>query len=43
MTGLSPGITQIAAAAIFAVAVLHTFSARYFQHLAHINPSHAGL
>jgi hypothetical protein len=43
MTGLSPGIVQIAAAAIFAVAVLHTFSTRHFQHLAHVNPSHAGL
>ena len=43
MTGLSPGIVQTAAAAIFAVAVLHTFSTRYFQHLAHVNPSHAGL
>lgn len=43
MAGLSPGIAQIVAAAIFAVAVLHTFSTRYFQHLAHVNPSHAGL
>jgi hypothetical protein len=43
MTGLHPGLVEIAAAAIFAVAVLHTFSARYFQHLAHVNPSHAGL
>ena len=43
MTGLSPGIVQVAAAAIFAVAVLHTFSTRYLQHLAHVNPSHAGL
>lgn len=43
MTGLSPGIVQVAAAAIFAVAVLHTFSTRYFQRLAHVNPSHAGL
>jgi hypothetical protein len=43
MTGLNPDIVQIAAAAIFAVAVLHTFSTRHFQHLAHVNPSHAGL
>jgi hypothetical protein len=43
MAGLNPGIVEIAAAAIFAVAVLHTFSARYFQHLARVNPSHAGL
>lgn len=43
MTALSPGIVEIAAAAIFAVAVVHTFSTRYFQHLAHVQPAHAGL
>jgi hypothetical protein len=43
MTGLSPGIVEVAAAAIFSVAVLHTFSTAYFRHLAHVNPSHAGL
>lgn len=31
------------AAAIFAMAVLHTFSTKYFEHLAHINPRHAGI
>ena len=34
---------EIAAAAIFAIALLHTFSTRYFQHLAHVQPAHAGL
>jgi hypothetical protein len=40
---MSPGIVEIAAAGIFAVALLHTFSTRWFQHLAHVNPAHAGL
>lgn len=31
------------AAALFALAVLHTFSTRYFEHLAHTQPRHAGL
>jgi hypothetical protein len=39
----APGIVEIAAAAIFAIALLHTFSTRYFQHLAHVQPAHAGL
>jgi hypothetical protein len=43
MAGLNPGLVEIAAAAIFAVAVLHTFSTHYFQRLAHANPKHGGL
>ena len=43
MAALSPGIAEIAAATIFAIALLHTFSTRYFQHLAHVQPAHAGL
>lgn len=31
------------AAGIFALAVLHTFSTKYFEHLAHTNPRHAGI
>ncbi len=31
------------AAGIFALAVLHTFSTSYFEHLAHTHPRHAGL
>ena len=31
------------AAAIFALAVLHTFSTKYFEHLAHTHPRHAGV
>ena len=30
-------------AALFALAVLHTFSTRYFEHLAHTRTAHAGL
>jgi hypothetical protein len=43
MTSISPGVAEIAAAMIFALAIMHTFSAQYFQHLAHIHPAHAGL
>lgn len=31
------------AAGIFALAVLHTFSTKYFEHLAHTHPRHAGM
>jgi hypothetical protein len=31
------------AAALFALAVIHTFCTKYFEHLAHINPRHAGI
>ena len=34
---------EIIAAAIFAIAVLHTFSTKFFAHLAQRNPKHAGL
>ncbi len=42
MTGL-PGTLEFVAVALFAVAVLHTFSTRYFEHLAHTRTAHAGL
>lgn len=42
-TNLSPSAAQLIATAIFAIAVLHTFSTRLFEHLAHIQPRHAGL
>ncbi|MBI3705034.1 MAG: putative Na+/H+ antiporter [Rhizobiales bacterium] len=41
--GNSPSIVQLVATGLFAVAVLHTFSTRYFEHLAHAQPNHAGL
>lgn len=34
---------EIAAAALFAIAVIHTFSTKRFEHLARIQPRHAGL
>ena len=37
------GTLQIVGAALFAVAVLHTFSTRYFEHLAHVRTAHSGL
>lgn len=36
-------LPEIFAAAIFALAVLHTFSTKVFAHLAHAQPRHAGL
>ena len=38
-----PRIVEIMAAAIFAIAVVHTFSAPYFEHLARAQPNHSGL
>lgn len=43
MAATSPGLLEFVAAAIFAIAVIHTFSTRKFEHLAHIQPRHAGL
>ncbi|MCK6372918.1 MAG: putative Na+/H+ antiporter [Zoogloea sp.] len=43
MLSLAASAPEIAAAAIFAVAVAHTFSTRFFAHLAHLQPRHAGL
>ena len=37
------GLIEITGAALFAVAVLHTFSTRYFEHLAHTRTAHAGV
>jgi len=39
----SIGTLEIVGAALFALAVLHTFSTRYFEHLAHTRTAHAGL
>jgi putative Na+/H+ antiporter len=37
------GPLEITAAALFALAVVHTFSTRYFEHLAHTRTAHAGV
>lgn len=34
---------QYLAAAVFALALIHSFSTRWFEHLAHTHPRHAGL
>jgi hypothetical protein len=39
----SIGLLEITGAALFALAVLHTFSTRYFEHLAHTRTAHAGV
>lgn len=38
-----PASAEIIATVIFAIAVLHTFSTKYFARLAHLQPRHAGL
>lgn len=39
----SPTLIQIIGAALFGIAVLHTFSTRFFERLAHTQPRHAGI
>jgi hypothetical protein len=44
MNGLaSPSLVDIIATALFALAIIHTFSTRYFERLAHSHPEHAGI
>ena len=43
MSSLSPSLAEILAAVIFGLAILHTFSTKFFAHLAHRQPGHAGL
>ena len=43
MSSLAPTPPELVAAVIFAIAVVHTFSTKYFAHLAHLQPRHAGL
>lgn len=43
MTDTSTPILQWVAAALFALAVLHTFSTKFFEGLAHRQPRHAGV
>jgi hypothetical protein len=40
---LSPTIVQVVGAVLFAVAIFHTFATKFFEHLAHRNPTHAGI
>jgi len=39
----SPTTLQILAAVLFGIALLHTFSTKFFENLAHSQPRHAGL
>jgi hypothetical protein len=39
---ISPSALHIVATALFALAVVHTFSTAYFERLAHASPRHAG-
>ncbi|MCE1244432.1 putative Na+/H+ antiporter [Oryzomicrobium sp.] len=38
-----PTTLEIIAAALFAIAVIHTFSTKFFERLAHAQPRHAGI
>ncbi|MCW0235748.1 MAG: putative Na+/H+ antiporter [Ferrovibrio sp.] len=40
---MNPTTIQIIAACLFGIALIHTFSTRYFEHLAHRNPAHEGI
>lgn len=40
---MAPGTIDIIGAALFAVAIAHTFSTKLFERLAHARPAHAGL
>ncbi|MEW6131563.1 MAG: putative Na+/H+ antiporter [Pseudomonadota bacterium] len=40
---MNPTTIQTVGAAIFAIAVLHTFSTKFFEHLAHTSKRHAGM
>ncbi|MGE5863813.1 MAG: putative Na+/H+ antiporter [Rhizobacter sp.] len=39
----TPTTIQLVGAVLFAVALIHTFSTKFFAHLAHTRPRHAGL
>ena len=39
----SPTLIQVIGAVLFGLAILHTFSTKYFEHLAHTQPKHAGI
>ena len=39
----TPTTIQLIGAVLFAVALVHTFSTKFFEHLAHTRPRHAGL
>ncbi len=40
---MNPAALEIIGAALFGIAVVHTFSTKFFEHLAHTQPAHAGV
>lgn len=40
---MTPTAIQLISSALFAIAILHTFSTKFFERLAHTRPVHAGL
>lgn len=40
---MTPTIINIVSSTIFALAVIHTFSTKFFEHLAHKYPNHSGI
>jgi len=40
---MNPTTIQAVAAALFVLALIHTFSTKFFEHLAHTRPAHAGI
>ena len=40
---MTPTTIELIGATLFAVAILHTFATKFFEHLAHSRPAHAGL
>ena len=40
---MNPSPIELVAAALFAVALIHTFSTKFFEGLAHRHPAHAGI
>lgn len=40
---MTPSTIELIGATLFAIAILHTFATKFFEHLAHTRPAHAGL
>ncbi len=40
---MSPTTIELIGAILFALALIHTFSTKFFEHLAHTRPTHAGI
>jgi hypothetical protein len=40
---MSPSTIEIIGASLFAIAIVHTFSTKFFERLAHTRPNHAGI